>query len=186
MSQQVYYSDSASGLLSTSQGKRLIVAPDLLINSIHQTLLSEVGELASMAFYTFGFSWGKSFYASTRKEIELYYETPISQMNATEFFATIQQLWRAHGLGKVIVDFSFTQEGLLLVTIENSGISIVEEKAESKSFSVEAGFLAGWFSAQTNQDLSAYATNWNAKPRRTQYLIGAKSQIEQIEQNSSS
>jgi uncharacterized protein len=177
-------SDPASGLLSSRQGKRLLAVPELLINSIHTTLRSEAGEAASMAFYTFGLGWGKSFYDRLREEMEIYYRTPISQMNAPEFFATLQQLWGVHGLGKIIVDFSFAEAGLLLVTIENSGISISEENTESKSFSVEAGFLAGWFSAQTSEELRACATDWNANPRRTQYLIGAKSHIEQIEQNS--
>ena len=117
-------SDSASGLLSTRQGKRLIAIPEFLIQSIHQTLISEAGEAASMAFYTFGLSWGKSFYERVKKEIEIYYETSISQMNAAEFFATVQQLWGVHGLGKITVDFSSSKHGLLLVTIENSSISI--------------------------------------------------------------
>ncbi len=177
-------SDPASGLLSTRKGKRLIALPDLLINSIHDTLRSEAGEAASIAFYTFGFSWGKSFYERMRKEIESYYNTSISEMNAPEFFATLQQLWGVHGLGQITVDFSHTQQGLLLVTIENSSISIADENADSKSFSVEAGFLGGWFSAQTGQDLGACATDWHTNPRRTQYLVGTKSHIDQIDQNS--
>jgi len=173
-------SEPSSGLLSTRQGKRLIAIPEILMDSIHETLLSEAGEAASMAFYTFGLSWGRSFYDRIRKEIEIYYETAIAQMNAAEFFATVQQVWGVHGLGKMIVDFSYAAEGLLLVTVENSGISVVKGKAESKAFSVEAGFLAGWFSAQTHQDLSACATDWFHKPRSTQYLVGAKPQIDQI------
>lgn len=174
-------SDPASGLLSTRQGKRLIAIPELLIQSIHQTLVSEAGEAASMAFYTFGFSWGKSFYERVKKEIEIYYETSISQMNAAEFFATVQQLWGVHGLGKITVDFSPAKHGLLLVTIENSSISIPQSQAESKAFSVEAGFLSGWFSANAHQDLGACATDWHQS--RTEYLIGAKSHLEQIEVN---
>jgi predicted hydrocarbon binding protein len=177
-------SDPASGLLSTRKGKRLIALPDLLINSIHDTLRSEAGEAASIAFYTFGFSWGKSFYERMRKEIESYYGTSIPEMNAPEFFATLQQLWGVHGLGQITVDFSHAQKGLLLVTVENSSISIGEENTDSKSFSVEAGFLSGWFSAQTGKDLSACATDWYTNPRRTQYLVGSKSHIEQIEQTS--
>lgn len=174
----------ATGLLATRQGKRLIAVPEILINSIHSTLQSEAGEAASIAFYTFGVSWGKTFFERTRKEMEVYYGTTIAQMNAPEFFANLQQIWGVHGLGKIVVDFSIAEDGILLVTIENSGISIVEENAESKSFSVEAGFLAGWFSAQTSQDLGACASDWHATPRRTQYLVGAKSHIEQIQQNS--
>jgi uncharacterized protein len=174
-------SDPATGLLASRQGKRLIALPELLINSIHDTLHEEAGEAAPIAFYTFGFSWGKSFYERMRKELETYSGCPIAEMNAPEFFATLQQLWAVHGLGKIVVDFSFAQQGLLLVTVENSGISKISADSVSKSFSVEAGFLGGWFSAQTQRDLAARATDWNLELNRTQYLVGAKSQIEQIE-----
>jgi uncharacterized protein len=179
-------SDPASGLLSNRKGMRLIAIPEMLIDSIHETLLEEVGEAASMAFYTFGSSWGKSFYERTRKEIEVYYQSAIAQMNAPEFFAIVQELWGVHGLGKIMVDFSTAKEGLLVVTIENSGISKVNTKAQSKSlsskfFSTESGFLGGWFSAFTHQDLSAYATEWDFTMGRTQYLVGAKSQIENLD-----
>lgn len=174
-------SNPATGLLASRQGKRLIALPELLINSIHDTLREEAGEAAPIAFYTFGFSWGKSFYERMRKELEVYNGCSIDEMNAPEFFATLQQLWGVHGLGQIMVDFSFAKQGLLLVTIENSGISKIEATSVSKSFSVEAGFLGGWFSAQTQHGLSACATDWNAELRRTQYLVGAKSQIEQIE-----
>jgi uncharacterized protein len=176
-------SEPASGLLSTRQGKRLIAIPEMLINSIHETLLAEAGEAASMAFYTFGYSWGKSFYARARKEIETYYQNSISLMNAPEFFAILQELWGVHGLGKIMVDFANANDGLLLVTVENSGLSKIIPNAESKSFSVEAGFLAGWFSAFTHQDLGAYATKWNLNKKRSEYLIGTKAQIDLMQSN---
>ncbi len=176
-------SDPASGLLSNRRGTRLIAIPEMLIASIHETLLEEVGEAASMAFYTFGFSWGKSFYERARKEIEVYYQTAIAQINAPEFFAILQELWGVHGLGKIMVDFSNAKAGLLLVTIENSGLSKMDSNSESKSFSTEAGFLGGWFSALTHQDLSACATEWDCDLGRTQYLIAAKTQIAEIESN---
>jgi uncharacterized protein len=166
--------DSASGLLSNPQGKRLIAIPEILLNCIHETLLTEAGEAASMAFYTFGYSWGKSFYARVAKEIERYYGIAIANMNAPEFFAILQQLWAVHGLGKIIVDFTHAQDGLLLVTIENSGILKVHADAEVKSFSVEAGFLGGWFSALTGQNLTGAATEWDLDSKRIQYMIEVK------------
>ncbi|WP_246828982.1 hypothetical protein [Synechococcus sp. PCC 7502] len=172
----------ATGLLYTRQGKRLIAIPEILVQSIHQTLLSEAGDAASMAFYTFGYSWGKSFYERIKKEIEIYYETSIAQMNAAEFFAVVQEVWGVHGLGKINVDFTAAKQGLLIVTIENSGISASQnDQKESKEFSVEAGFLSGWFSANTRQELNAIATDW--EQNRTQYLVGAKLHIEQIKLN---
>jgi uncharacterized protein len=167
-------SEPASGLMSTPQGKRLIAIPEMLINSINATLVEEAGEAAYMAFYTFGSSWGKSFYERVHKEIEVYYKIAIAQMNAPEFFAIVQQLWGVHGLGKIMVDFSKAKEGILMVTVENSGISKFAPNAESKSFSIESGFLGGWFSAFAGQDLLASATEWDYSSGCIKYLIAAK------------
>jgi uncharacterized protein len=175
-------SEPSTGLLSTRQGSRLIAIPTLLIKSIETTLLSEAGEAATMAFYTFGFNWGKTFYERVRREIESYYEISVSQMNAPEFFATLNQIWGVHGLGKIAVDFSAAKEGLLQITIENSCLSKVDAKSKSKSFSLEAGLLSGWFCALTHQDLSACATDWFPDSQKVEYLLGAKSQIEEVEE----
>lgn len=165
-------SEPSTGLLSTPQGKRLIAIPDLLIDSINSTLLTEAGEAAYMAFYTFGLGWGQSFYERTHAEIEVYYDKAIAQMNAPEYFATLQQLWGVHGLGKIVVDFLRSPDGILLVTVENSGISKIVPNSDSKSFSIEAGFLAGWFSAFTRQQLTAQAIQWDTN--YIQYQIEAK------------
>ncbi|MDX1978067.1 MAG: hypothetical protein SFT94_10375 [Pseudanabaenaceae cyanobacterium bins.68] len=177
-------SNPATGLLATRQGKRLIAIPDLLIQSIHQTLLAEAGDAASMAFYTFGYSWGKSFYERVRKETEVYYEQAIGQLPAAEYFAIVRQLWAVHGLGKITVDFQAAKHGVLLVIIQNSGISTsLEEGAplHSKSFSTEAGLIAGWFSANTRQDLGACATGWQRD--RIEYLVAATAHLEKLETN---
>lgn len=175
-------SNPATGLLSTRQGKRLIAIPELLIQSIYHTLSAEAGDAASMAFYTFGYSWGKSFYERVRKETEVYYEQAISQLPGGEYFAIVRQLWAVHGLGKITVDFQAAKHGVLLVIIQNSGISAGLGNGatlNSKSFSTEAGLVAGWFSANTRQDLAACATDWNRD--QIEYLVAATAHLERLE-----
>ncbi len=168
-------SNEATGLLYSRHGNRLLAVPQILMESIFQTLLEEAGEASEMALYTFGFSWGKSFFARFRKELEVYFAVPLSQMITADFFATMQQAWAVHGLGKPIVDFSFCKKGILIVTIENSGISTAD-----RGFELEAGFLGGWFSAQTRQDLRGCHSDRSKYPRRAQYLIGGETHIAEI------
>ncbi len=165
-------SNPATGLLHSRQGNRLLAVPEILMDSIFHTLAEEAGEASQLALYTFGFSWGKSFFQRAKKEMEVYFATPLSQMIAADFFATMQQAWAVHGLGKPIVDFSFCKKGILIVTIENSGISTAQT-----GFDLEAGFLGGWFSAQTHQDLRGCLGDRSKFPRRAQYLIGGSSHI---------
>lgn len=170
-------SDGKTGLLYSRHGSRLMAVPEMLMGSIFQTLAEEAGEASQLALYTFGFSWGKSFFQRSKKELEIYFAIPLSQMVTADFFATMVQAWAVHGLGRPIVDFSFCKKGILIVTIENSGISNNKE-----GFELEAGFLGGWFSAQTHQDLAGCLGDRSTFPRRAQYLIGGRNHIRDLEE----
>jgi uncharacterized protein len=177
-------SNPTSGLLATRHGDRLIAIPELLLRSIPKVLRVEAGEASYLALYTFGNNWGKTFYIRMMQDMVKYYRQPILDTIANEFFVTIQAAWAVHGLGKPIVDFRLAQRGLLVVTIENSGIDngkTIEATPTARSFSLEAGFLAGWFSALTNKQLRACASNWSQAPNSMEFLVGSTSQIESIE-----
>ncbi len=177
-------SHPASGLLSTRHGDRLIAVPELLLRSIPKTLRAEAGEASYLALYTFGQNWGKTFGDRVLQDIVQYYRQPIFDTIAVEFFANVQQAWAVHGLGKPSIDFRLAERGLLLVTIANSGIAgnnTIEKDPTYRSFSLEAGFLAGWFSNLTGKELRACAINWSEAPTSMQFLVGGVAHIESIE-----
>jgi hypothetical protein len=177
-------SHPASGLLSTRHGDRLIAVPELLLRSIPKTLRAEAGEASYLALYTFGENWGKTFCSRVLQDIAKYYRQPILSTIAAEFFVNVQEAWAVHGLGKPSIDFNFADRGLLLVTIEHSGISgsmRIENNPDYRFFSLEAGFLAGWFSTLTDRNLRACAANWSEAPRSIQFLVGGAPHITSIE-----
>jgi uncharacterized protein len=176
----------ASGLLATRHGDRLIAVPEVLLRSIPKVLRVEAGEASYLALYTFGNNWGKTFGDRTIQDMVRHYRQPIFETIATEFFANVQAAWAVHGLGKPSIDFSLAERGLLVVTIENSGIAngvTVENTPTYRSFSLEAGFLAGWFSTLATEELGACASNWSEAPTSTQFLVGSKAHIESIERS---
>lgn len=179
-------SHAASGLLSTRYGERLIAAPEILLRSISRTLLVEAGEASYLALYTFGNNWGQTFCNRVMKDMVTYYRQPILEMISSEFFVNAQEAWSVHGLGKPSIDFSLAPRGLLIVTILNSGISggaTVENDATYRSFSLESGFLSGWFSSLTDKKLGACAINWQETPKSLQFLVGGAPHIESIERS---
>jgi uncharacterized protein len=177
-------SHPASGLLATRHGDRLIAVPELLLRSIPKTLRAEAGEASYLALYTFGENWGKNFCDRVMQDLVKYYRQPILATLAAEFLASIQEAWAVHGLGRPSIDFGLSERGLLLVTIVNSGIAggtTIEPDPTYRSFSLEAGFLAGWFSNLTAKDLRACAIKWSDAPTAMQFLVGSKPHIESIE-----
>jgi uncharacterized protein len=176
--------DPALGLLSTRHGSRLMAVPEVLMRSIPNTLKAEAGEASYLALYTFGENWGKSFCDRILQDIYQYYREPIFDTIAAEFFVHVQEAWAVHGLGRPSIDFSRSKQGLLIVTIANSGISgtnAIPADATYRSFSLEAGFIAGWFSLLTNKNLRACAIDWKLDPSSMQFLVGAIPHIESIE-----
>ncbi len=177
-------SNPASGLLATRQGDRLIAVPEALLRSIPKILRVEAGEASYLALYTFGDNWGKTFGDRMVQEMVNYYRQPILDTISTEFFVNVQAVWAVHGLGKPAFDFSLADKGLVVATIENSGIDhgkTVEDTASYRSFSLEAGFIAGWFSRLAGKPLRACASNWSQAPASMQFLIGSVSHMESIE-----
>ncbi len=177
-------SHPATGLLATRHGDRLIAVPEMLLRSVANTLRVETGEASYLALYTFGDNWGKNFCRRVSQDIKQYYGQPILTTIAPEFFVQIQSAWAVHGLGKPLIDFSLSEQGLIVVTIENSGIggsTEIKDDATYRAFSLEAGFLGGWFAALTGEKLRACAFNWSEAPTSIQFLIGNADHIESIE-----
>ncbi len=192
-------SDPATGLLSTRQGDRLVAVPDFLLRSIHRALQSEAGQAGTLALYTFGFSWGGSFYDHIRGEIESYRGTTIMATNVVEFFATMRQLWTVHGMGNLTLDFSHRQHGLIVVTTENSVLTVGSEIGLKSGnlpwHHLQAGFIAAWFSRWAGKDIRACATDWSDPPEisstetpdassnetYTRFILGLTSKMQQVE-----
>lgn len=185
-------SDSASGLLHTRAGNRLLAIPDVLLHSIHKALRAETGQAAPLALYTFGFWWGGSFYDRLIQEIEAYYKCSIPEMNAIEFLVMMREIWAVHGLGNLTIDFTHRDLGLIRVTTENSalrlGSEIGIEIGQYPSHHLEAGFIAAWFSRWAGKNIRACATDLpisdtpTTKPNpNTNFLVGLAPQIEQAE-----
>jgi uncharacterized protein len=179
-------SDPASGLLSTRHGDRLIAIPEILLRSIPKTLRAEAGAASYLALYTCGENWGKTFCARVSQDMVKYYRQPILETIACEFFVNVEAAWAVHGLGKPSIDFSLAERGLLVVTIADYGISgskTVDTNSTYRSFSLEAGFLAGWFSSLSDKQLRACASDWSEAPVSMQFLVGSVPHIESIERS---
>jgi uncharacterized protein len=179
-------SNPTSGLLSSRNGDRLIAIPELLLRSIPKTLRAEAGEASYLALYTFGDRWGKTFYNRIMQDMVKYYRQPILDTIASEFFVNAGEAWAVHGLGRPSIDFKLSERGLLVVTIANCGIGggmAIEADATYRSFSLEAGFLAGWFSALTDKQLRACAIDWSDAPTSLEFLVGSVTHIESIERS---
>ena len=121
------------------------------------------------------------------------------ETNAVEFLATMRQLWTVHGMGTLTLDFGYRQHGLIIVTTENSVLTMGSEIGLQSGtvpwHQLQAGFIAAWFSRWAGKDIFACATDWsppssadaseNSNPSSqgnfTRFIVGATSTVQQVE-----
>jgi uncharacterized protein len=145
-------SEIESGLLETRQGRRLISLPDTLIHAMYSALERETGQAARLVLFNVGLWWGKEFYKRLNSEIQEYYGQSIAQMSMTMFELLLSQAWIAHGWGRIYLDMSLKDRGLVQVTLKHSTLPGAANRTEPTSY-LEQGILKSFFAELTGRDL---------------------------------
>ncbi len=143
------------GLIENRFGSRLVALPETLLKAIDATLEYEVGGAKALIQEQYGRWWGRTFYRRFQEEIQSYYSKPLNEMTMIDFIQCLQQCWVSYGWGTISIDVDAYKQGYLVAILKNPPSSLSMEQFENSSCSVEAGFLSGFLSQLTQQDLNA-------------------------------
>jgi uncharacterized protein len=150
--------DLEAGLIENRKGSRLLALPDPLLRAIYEGLAEEVGAASEAVLYKCGAWWGKTFYRRFAEEVSQHYQQPLADIEMIEFMQCFKQSWKTHGWGKVDLDFSFYQQGYIVVQIWNSAFAASGDGIGKPKCFVEAGLLSSFFSGLTGQKLHCIQT----------------------------
>jgi uncharacterized protein len=150
--------DLEAGLIENRKGARLLALPDPLLRAIYEGLAEEVGAASEAVLYKCGAWWGKTFYRRFAEEVSQHYQQPLADIEMIEFMQCFKQSWKTHGWGKVDLDFSFYQQGYIVVQIWNSAFAASGDGIGKPKCFVEAGLLSSFFSGLTGQKLHCIQT----------------------------
>jgi predicted hydrocarbon binding protein len=172
-----YYAPSAylqgdleSGLLESRHGDRLLALPEALLRGIYTGLEYETGQAARLVLRNCGRMWGKEFFRRFAQELSDYYQKPLSELEMGLFLQNLKQAWKTHGWGLIDIDWTYKNQGVLVVSIRNSPFAAATPPHFKRPMGfLEAGLLATWFSQLTGQDLGCVQT--------TSEALGAKSNL---------
>ncbi|MDX2272493.1 MAG: 4-vinyl reductase [Cyanobacteriota bacterium] len=158
---QIYVqSDLESGLLMSRHGERLLALPAALIRGIYSGLEYETGQAARLVLRHCGQMWGKEFFRRFARELSDFYQKPLAQLEMGLFIQNLQQAWKTHGWGLLSIDWSHKEQGILIVTIQNSAFDILTPLNVNRPMGfLEAGLLATWFSQLTGRELACIQTS---------------------------
>lgn len=150
--------DLEAGLIENRKGARLLALPDPLLRAIYEGLAEEVGAASEAVLYKCGAWWGKTFYRRFAEEVSQHYRQPLADIEMIEFMQCFKQSWKTHGWGKVDLDFSFYQQGYIVVQVWNSAFAASGDGIGKPKCFVEAGLLSSFFSGLTGQKLHCIQT----------------------------
>lgn len=156
-------SDLESGLLSSRRGDRLLSLPEPLIQGIYSGLEYETGQAARLVLRNCGRMWGKEFFRRFAAELTACYQKPLAELEMGLFLQNLQQAWKTHGWGLISIDWSYQNQGILVVKILHSPFTKMTTTPPTRPMGfLEAGLLATWFSQLTGRDLNCVQTTSEA------------------------
>lgn len=143
------------GLIENRFGSRLVALPETLLKAINTTLEYEVGGAKTLIQQQYGRWWGRTFYRRFQTEVQSYYGKPLNELTMIDLIQCLQQCWISYGWGTISINVDAHQQGYLVAILSNPA-SMLSPSADGETCcAVEAGFLSGFFSQLTEQDLSA-------------------------------
>jgi predicted hydrocarbon binding protein len=175
-------SDLEMGLLETRRGDRLLALPETLIQAIYAGLERETGQASYLVLQNCGRWWGKTFYTRFREELTEYYGTSLADMPMADFLKSLQSCWITYGWGRIEMDHSHSQQGLLLIKTWNSPFAKQFRNANRPVCFLEMGILTAFFSQLTGKDLRCVQTACESLGADcNQFIVGLAKRMEAAE-----
>lgn len=116
--------DFQEGTLMLEGGTRMVVLPEDLIQGLHAALKYETGRAWRIVAYECGRSWGGRFLQSIQQEWRTYYGMRFDDCEYYIFENWLSEYFEFLGWGKLEVDFSREEEGMVQFYL---GDSILDE-----------------------------------------------------------
>jgi len=170
--------DICKGVTRNRSGTRLIALSQDFLLGFRRAIADECGPAAEVVFKTCGKKWGTMCAQRFEKELGEFYGKPVREFMFTLFHACLEALFNHHGWGKVKVDLSRHEQGLLVVDLEGAVMADLVEQADQPVDTLMAGILAGFFSHLSGQDLDCVQTQCLAcGAASSKFIIGLGSRL---------
>jgi uncharacterized protein len=154
--------DVKRGVTRNRAGTRIITLTCDFLIGLRNALEYECGKATDAVFKTSGKKFGKNFAKRTSKELGDFYGTAFDDFSMAHFEACLKESFSHHGWGKLSIDTSKHDKGLLIFTVENALYAGLLKKTETPADPLLAGVLAGFFSEISGEELDVVQTQCSA------------------------
>lgn len=176
-----FAADVEKGTIRTPAGVRTCALTDDFLLGFRSALAFECGKASDKVFKACGRKWGQSFVERFDRELGDYYGVPVRDLSAGIVEKCLDDAFRAHGWGHLVVDYAEYDRGLIAVTVHDSVIPAVFGPSDKPSDTLMAGFLAAVFSFYSNLELDAQQTDCPSRGSdASRFVIGLSDRLADV------
>lgn len=170
--------DVKRGVTRNRVGTRLLCLTSDFLIGFRRAIQDETGPAADMVFKTCGRKWGGFVAKRFDQEMTEFTGKTLRDFPLAQFQSHLADMFAEHGWGKIELDLTRHNQGLVVVTIEEPIYASVVGKSEQPVEALTAGLLAGFFASVFEQDLDCIQTQCKACGHKaTTFIVGLTSRL---------
>ncbi len=167
-----------TGVQRDRSGTRVCTLPNEFLLGFHKAIAEECGPAAETVLKSCGVRWGAAYAQRLGGQLAEFYGQPVSEFATAEFFATLVEAFGQNGWGKLQVDLTYHDRGVIVAIIDGAIMASLIGKASKPADTLIAGTLAGFFRELTGEDLDCVQTQCSAcKAKDSRFVITLASRL---------
>lgn len=140
-----FHHDLRRGTLFNRAGTKMCYLPSELIQSLKEVLEEETGEAWSGILHRVGRIWGRRVARRFEGELEQFYHRSLHEMPMPEFVAIVEGYFRYHGWGRLRLDFTHADMGVVEASLDNGAFVELLGRSGQPVDSIVCGLLGEFF-----------------------------------------
>jgi predicted hydrocarbon binding protein len=146
--------DVGKGTIRNRSGVRMCALTSDFLLGLQNGIRNECGEAADEILKQTGRRWGQSFAKRLDKELGEWYQCEIQDLPMAQFGACLVEAFLHHGWGRLALDFTQYESGLVIAAVENAPYAgLMQGKSNGPADLMLGGVLAGMFSHWSGNQL---------------------------------
>ena len=173
-----FTADVANGTIRTPTGTRVCALTDDFLRGFRAAVQFECGKATDRVYKRCGFRWGTSFVERFDREMTESFGVPAREVSAGLVERALDEAFRAHGYGKLAVDYAEYDHGFVQVTLTDSVMPAVVGRADKPSDALMCGFFAAVFGFYANAELDCAQTQCPSRgAESSRFLVGLAARL---------
>lgn len=178
-----FHADPGLGTIRTPTGTRICALTDDFLRGFRSAVQFECGKATDRVFKKCGLRWGNAFVQRFDRELSQYYGVPLRDVSAGIVQKCLDEAMRYHGWGKLSMDLSTYDQGIVQLTLEDSVMPEVLGHTDKPSDSLIAGFFAAVFSYYAMQELDCQQTDCPSRgANASRFVVGLPDRLSGVPQ----